>query len=243
MRALISAVVAGLALVTPGVLAGPTPTSSDPSTQDTPVPEAAEASARDVPRALRCAGLPGGLPGHGITRLWDGETLEGWSQAGPGGFDVVDGTLQTRDGMGLLWYDRAPFGDYTLFLDWRVTAETDNSGVFLRFPDPGDDPWVAVDHGYEVQINDNPGGDPQKTGAIYNQQDATSHPSRPVGEWNRYALRVEGERYRVYLNGELVNDFTSDDPDRGTVGHIGLQNHDPDTRTQFRDIWLVESCR
>ncbi|TCP56118.1 uncharacterized protein DUF1080 [Tamaricihabitans halophyticus] len=177
-------------------------------------------------------------PNFGKIQLFDGKTTEGWAQAGPGGFDVVDGTLQTRDGMGLLWYEQREFADYLLSVQWRVTSETDNSGIFLRFPDPGDDPWVAVDHGYEVQINDNPAGDPQKTAAIYNFQEAFRQASRPVGEWNTYRILVVGQRYLVFLNGKLVNNFVSTHPDRGSTGYLGLQNHDPETRTQFRDIWV-----
>lgn len=171
--------------------------------------------------------------------LFDGSTLTGWSQAGPGGFDVVDETLQTRDGMGLLWYSAGEFTDFELTLEWRVGAATDNSGVFLRFPDPGDDPWVAVDQGYEVQINDNPDGDPQKTSAIYNFAEPREAASRPVGEWNDFRIRVVGQHYEVWLNDTLVNDFRSTDPARGARGHVGLQNHDPGTRTRFRAITVT----
>ena len=112
--------------------------------------------------------------------LFDGTTLAGWSQAGPGGFRLVDSVMQSYGGMGLLWYTRRTFGDFVLDLDWRVTGGTDNSGVFLRFPDPGDDPWVAVNRGYEVQIYDDPGGDPQKTGAIYGFKAPMPRPRTPL---------------------------------------------------------------
>src|SRR5690349_1832046 len=38
-------------------------------------------------------------------QLFDG-TLTGWHQCGPGGFDIADGVLTARGGMGLLWNDR-----------------------------------------------------------------------------------------------------------------------------------------
>lgn len=174
----------------------------------------------------------------GTIELFDG-SLSGWSQAGPGGFDVVDGVLRSRDGMGLLWYSAERFADFTLELSWRVSAATDNSGVFLRFPAPGSDAGVAIAQGYEVQINDNPDGDPQKTGAIYNVAPPREAASRPVGSWNTYRIQVTDRRYEVWLNGTLVNDLTSTDEDRGTVGHVGLQNHDPDSRVEFRDISLT----
>ncbi|GAB3468080.1 3-keto-disaccharide hydrolase [Actinophytocola sediminis] len=170
--------------------------------------------------------------------LFDG-SLAGWSQAGPGGFEVVDGVLRSEGGMGLLWYSARAFDDFDLRLDWRVSAETDNSGVFLRFPDPGDDPGVAVASGYEVQINDNREGDPQKTGAIYGVRPPSAAASHPVGSWNSYRILATGQRYQVWLNDTLVNDLTGTDENRGTTGHLGLQNHDPASRVEFRAISLT----
>ena len=172
--------------------------------------------------------------------LFDGTTLAGWSQAGPGGFRLVDNVMQSYGGMGLLWYSERTFGDFVLELDWRVATGTDNSGVFLRFPDPGDDPWVAVNRGYEVQIYDDEGGDPQKTGAIYGFRAPDTSASKPVGQWNHYRIRASGDEYTVFLNGVQVNHFTSTDPRRGTEGHIGVQNHDAASEVQFRDIVVRE---
>jgi hypothetical protein len=39
-------------------------------------------------------------------------------------------------------------------LEWRVTHIEDNSGIFVRFSNPQDDPWNAVNNGYEIQIDD-----------------------------------------------------------------------------------------
>ena len=182
---------------------------------------------------------PEEMHGESLT-LFDGTAITGWSQAGPGGFRFIDNVLQSYGGMGLLWYSERTFGDFVLELDWRVTAGTDNSGVFVRFPDPGDDPLIAVNRGYEVQIYDDPGGDPQKTGAVYGFQAPDASASRPVGEWNHYRIRASGNDYTVFLNGVQVNQFTSTDPDRGPEGHIGLQNHDPGSKVQFRDIVVRE---
>ncbi len=181
---------------------------------------------------------PGG-PGElsGTVVLLDGSGLDGWAQAGPGRFRIeAGGAVQSEGGLGLLWYTGRTFADFVLDLDWRVTAGTDNSGVFVRFPDPGDDPWVAVRRGYEIQINDNPAGDPQKTGAVYGLQQPLASASRAVGEWNHYTIRAVGAEYTVWLNGVRVNRFVGTDPARGHTGHIGLQNHDPGSAVQFRDV-------
>jgi len=168
--------------------------------------------------------------------LFDGSSLSGWSHAGPGHFELRDGVLQTHGGMGLLWFDRQSFGDFELRLDWRTSDRTDNSGVFLRFPDPQDDPGVAIEHGYEVQINDDPSRDPQTTGAIYGFRGPSTSASHLPGEWNTYRIRVTDREYTVWLNDVLVNRFVSTDSRRGLEGYLGLQNHDPDSTVDFRAI-------
>ena len=168
--------------------------------------------------------------------LFDGSSLSGWSHAGPGRFELREGVLRTHGGLGLLWFSNEAFGDFDLRLDWRTSDQTDNSGVFLRFPDPGDDPRVAIDHGYEVQINDDPSRDPQTTGAIYGFRAAILNESHPPGEWNSFRIRVTGREYVVWLNGVLVNQFVSTDSRRGLEGYIGLQNHDAESTVEFRAI-------
>jgi hypothetical protein len=183
--------------------------------------------------------IPAPTQGPGSLVLFGGRTVGGWSQSGPGGFEVTGGVLRSTGGMGLFWYRARAFGDFVLDLDWRATADTDNSGVFLRFPTPAD-PGAAVRSGYEVQINDNPGGDPQKTGAIYGFQPAARAAPHPIGEWNHYTIQVIGNEYLVWLNNVLINRFTGTDPNRARKGHIGLQNHDAGSVVEFRDVRVHE---
>src|SRR5206468_5467818 len=51
--------------------------------------------------------------------LFDGQSLTGWHQAGPAGFDLNDGVLTAHGGMGLLWHDRE-LGDFRLRLEFKV---------------------------------------------------------------------------------------------------------------------------
>jgi hypothetical protein len=180
--------------------------------------------------------------GRPLELLAGADPLAGWAQAGPGSFSVEeDGVIASHGGMGLLWYKPREFGAYTLHLDFRLTDPSNNSGVFVGFPDVGDDPWVAVRQGEEVQINDNPAGDPQKTGAVYNEKPADRQASRPVGEWNSYDIVVDKESITVYLNGTQVNHWVDDDPAVDLAdGYIGLQNHPP-TSVQFRNVTVNEA--
>ncbi|MGA4965666.1 lectin [Streptomyces pseudogriseolus] len=179
-------------------------------------------------------------PETGYTPLFDGTGTSGWKQAGPGGFTLNDGSLTSQGGMGLFRYDREITGDYSLKLDWKLHGD-DNSGVFLGFP-ASDDPWSAVDNGYEIQIDATDTAD-RTTGSVYGFQSADlaarDAALNPPGEWNTYELRVTGERLEIFLNGRRINDFTNTDPARSLrQGYIGLQNHGDGDEVSFRNIRL-----
>jgi type 1 glutamine amidotransferase len=184
-------------------------------------------------------------PENGYAPLFDGTaaSLSRWKQAGPGSFTLADdGTLTSSGGMGMLWYAATAFGSYSLKLDWK-TAGDDNSGVFVGFP-ASDDPWSAVNNGYEVQIDATDAAD-RTTGAVYGFKsadiEARDRVLRPPGQWNSYEIRVQGERLQVFLNGVKINDFTNTDPVRSLKdGYIGMQNHGADDQVSFRNIQLRE---
>ncbi|MGW1490229.1 ThuA domain-containing protein [Streptomyces sp. NPDC002402] len=181
-------------------------------------------------------------PKTGYRPIFNGRTLDGWKQAGPGKFTVADGELRTEGGMGMLWYQAKELTSYSLKLDWKLDGD-DNSGVFVGFP-ASDDPWSAVSNGYEVQIDATDAPD-RTTGAVYGFKSADlaarDRVLRPPGQWNSYELRVQGERLQVFLNGVKINDFTNTDPARSLKdGYIGLQNHGADDQVSFRDIQLRE---
>ncbi|WP_399141629.1 ThuA domain-containing protein [Streptomyces sp. NBUA17] len=181
-------------------------------------------------------------PAKGYRDIFNGQTLEGWKQAGPGTFNVKDGTLETEGGMGLLWYQAKELKSYSLKLDWKMQGD-DNSGVFVGFP-ASEDPWSAVNKGYEIQIDATDEPD-RTTGSIYTFKAANTKARdqvlRPPGQWNSYEIKVRGERLQVFLNGVKINDFTNKDPERSlTDGYIGLQNHGADDQVSFRNIQLKE---
>ncbi|MEU3250664.1 ThuA domain-containing protein [Streptomyces sp. NPDC006997] len=183
-------------------------------------------------------------PETGYRPLFDGSGTSGWSQAGPGGFTLADGTLTSQGGLGLLWYSAEEFtGDYSLKLDWKAAGD-DNSGVFVGFP-ASSDPWSAVDNGYEIQIDATDTPD-RTTGSVYGFQSADlaarDAALNPPGEWNTYEIRVTGERLEIFLNGRKINDFTNTDPARSLAqGHLGLQNHGDGDEVSFRNVRIKES--
>jgi hypothetical protein len=175
--------------------------------------------------------------------------LQGWRMAGSGGFmELGSGIIESVGGTGLLWYAAEEFDDFVLRLAWRASDASDNSGVFIRFPalgssDPAHDWLPAVEKGYEIQIDErgfnpdtNQFGDPtHSTGAIYGFAPAAPGLARPVGEWNSFEIEVHGQHIAVSLNGSPVSEHTGDGS-RAARGYIGLQNHHPGSRVQFRNI-------
>ncbi|MET9866687.1 ThuA domain-containing protein, partial [Streptomyces sp. NPDC006386] len=181
-------------------------------------------------------------PSKDYRKIFNGQTLDGWKQAGPGRFVVKDGVLETEGGMGLLWYQAKELKSYSLKLDWKMQGD-DNSGIFVGFP-ASDDPWSAVNKGYEIQIDATDAPD-RTTGSVYSFKSANikarDQVLRPPGQWNSYEIKVQGERLQVFLNGVKINDFTNKDPERSlTDGYIGLQNHGADDQVSFRNIQLKE---
>jgi len=190
--------------------------------------------------------------------LFDGSDTSAWKMAGLGSFDVVDGSLVANpdDGLGLYWCTFVTPADFELELEWRRTGEDDNSGVFVRFPDPDSQgydntAWVAVHFGFEVQIDETgapDGAAVHKTGAIYEQADQqlSQIPALPVGEWNQYRISVVGQTYRVVLNGTQVTEWSfpgdPNAPERGLPStpeqprYIGLQSHTG--HVEFRNVVL-----
>jgi len=140
--------------------------------------------------------------------------------------------------MGLWWYGKKEFKNACFEIEFMAPEDADNSGVFVRFPNPGNDPWVAVNQGYEIQICGND-SDKLKTGSIYDIQPALK-PGMKVGEWNTYKIITAGDQIAVILNGKLINLFDCQ-PGRGdTSGYFGLQNHDDGSPVQFRNIKVHE---
>jgi choline dehydrogenase-like flavoprotein len=188
----------------------------------------------------------------GFRRVGDG-SLRGWQMAGSGGFIELGGNIvESAGGIGLLWFTQEEFDNFLLHVEWRASDITDNSGVFIRFPalgssDPANDWKLAVDQGYEIQIDDrgiNPDAgtinDPlHQTGAIYGIAAASHLASKPVGQWNTFEIEARGQEIRVTLNGDLVSQLTGSGS-RPAKGHIGLQNHHPGSRVQFRNIQIEQ---
>jgi hypothetical protein len=143
-----------------------------------------------------------------------------------GHFDRHGDVIESEPGSawGVYWCNRPLPSNFVLRLEWLRKELDDNSGVFLRFPNPDlaheqNTALVAAGRGFEVQIDElgSPEGAPyHRTGAIYGErgQSFSLRPARPLGEWNLYEIQVRGQQYTVRLNGTVVSRFNNHDSNR-----------------------------
>lgn len=187
--------------------------------------------------------------GHPASRLlFNGRDLTGWKHVGPGKMTVENGLIRTHGGMGLLYFAGEKFGDCVIRVVFRMEHHNDNSGVFIRIPEEPTEPWMPVNRGYEVQI-DNSADDYHSTGVLYSLTHALARPGKPGPEWNTMEITLDGSRTIVTINGVKVTDYTEGqpvppknetwEPDRGprpNEGYIGLQNHSDNDVVLFKEV-------
>jgi hypothetical protein len=185
-------------------------------------------------------------------QLFNGKDLTGWEQIGPGKFVVENGFLKTVGGMGMILYPAEKFGNVVIRVQYMVKDNDCNSGVFIRIPVKPADEWVAVNKGYEIQIDNGTrhvGGEYHCSGVLYSLTKAMAHPQKKPGEWNTMEITLNGPETLVNINGQKVTDYTEGDavppktrdfePERGPrplSGYMGLQNHDSLSTVYFKEV-------
>jgi hypothetical protein len=185
-------------------------------------------------------------------QLFDGKDLEGWKYVGvPGaqdGFTAAGGMIHTVPGKGILVYTKEKLGNGTIHVEYKMSTDTGNSGVFIRIPELPSAEADAINRGIEVQI-DNRDNEWHRTGVLYSMTKAMASPGKGAGEWNTMDIALNGLRTVVKVNGVLVTDYDgtspvpakekSYEPDRGPrpeMGYIALQHHDDTAVIYFRKI-------
>jgi hypothetical protein len=154
---------------------------------------------------------------------------------------VKNGVLH-YDGKGQSLQTAKDYGDFELWVDWRIEKKGD-SGIYLR-----GNPQVQI---WDPEISEQTA---VGSGGLFNNQKHPSKPSKradkPVGEWNTFRIVMKGEKVNIWLNGELVVEnvtlenywarLKDKDPDRPipAKGPIELQHHnDP---LEFKNIYIKE---
>ncbi len=191
----------------------------------------------------------------GMVTLFDGKSLDGWRlvPGSKGTFTVEDETIRVKGGTeksdrGFL-ETTATAANFVFQFEAITHGEELNSGVFFR-AQPGTE--AAPSNGYEFQIQSGfKNGDRNQpadfgTGAIFRRVAARRVVSSDR-QWLAGTLVADGPHITTWVNGIPVVDWTderpaNDNPREGLslkAGHLSLQNHDPTTNLQFRNLRWV----
>ena len=180
------------------------------------VTQAAEAKKKKKPN----------VPPKGFVALFNGKDLTNWKadKTVAQHWRVKDGVL-LYDGKGRSLTTEKQFGDFILYVDWKIQKGAD-SGIYLR----------GVP---QVQIWDNKEG----SGGLWNNRKHPRKPlvvaDKPLGEWNTFKIQMKGQNVTVHLNGKLVVDKVPMETLKGRQkGPILLQHHGHPL--WFRNVFIRE---
>ncbi len=181
----------------------------------------------------------------GWTNLFDGKTLQGWTEKG-GRYDgdadwtVEDGAIVGREAEGArggLLYTEGIYKDFEFECDVKVNAPFD-SGIFVRM--------LPKMRGAQFTIDDRPNGEicgVYSDGYLFHETGGTK--AWRTGEWCRVRVRCIGDPMHLvaWIDGERVLDYRIP-AGNGTYakdGRIGIQVHgnmnDPDdAAVRFKNL-------
>ena len=199
-----------------------------------PIAPSADATPADAPLdptvnvdGLLAARLPSDELSVGWIRLFDGQSLTGWRNAGNANWRVEDGVLVANSGDPCLLCTSVRFSDFELTLEYKGTDST-NSGIFLRTPKIPTNPAVDC-----FELNIAPPDNPFPTGSLVGRVKVGEQVDEPEsGEWNTLHAMVDREHVQAWVNGQLSADYN--DTTALVSGYIGLQFREGTIR--FRNV-------
>ena len=174
--------------------------------------------------------------------LFDGKTLDGW-EGDPAIWRVENGEIVAGKPDVIQPYNdflctRREFGDFDLQLEYRRGGG--NGGIQFhsqRVPDSHEMLGFQADCAKGID------------GFLYDESRRRVFVAKPddetiarlgIGEWNRYHVRTEGPRIRLWLNGVPTVDYVETAPNIALRGRIGLQLHKGAKEIRYRRIWIEE---
>jgi len=176
--------------------------------------------------------------------LFDGKTLNGWSQRnGYATYRVEDGTILGRTSPGSpnsFLCTTTNFGDFELEFEVKVDDGL-NSGVMIRSSQKpestgsGNNARAGRVYGPQVEIESS-GPDGAESGYVYGEATGRGwltpedklipHKTMRDGEWNSYRIVAKGVRIQTWINGKAIEDISDEEIfETHPGGFIGLQVH------------------
>lgn len=156
-----------------------------------------------------------GQSGPGWVQLFDGKSMDGWSQTGEANWRVEDGALVADKGKGGHLVSKDSYKNFMVYAEFW-TDEKANSGIFIRCKDPK---AIGARSCYEMNIFDARPDPSYGTGAIV--YIAEANPAlKAAGKWNTFEILADGRHLTITLNGQKTADVRNG---LFEEGHLTLQ--------------------
>ena len=169
---------------------------------------------------------------EGFEMLFDGVSMDKW-QGNLAAYQPIDGYMYVTAAYGSTGnlYSKKEYKDFVLRFEFCFDRAGENNGVGIR-AEMGKD---AAYYGMEIQILDH--DDPiyanlreyQVHGSVYGIIPAKRIVSPELGQWNTEEIRVQGDRIKVTVNGEVIVDGNIRTACKGHNVAPDGSNHNPYT--------------
>lgn len=202
-----------------------------------------------------------GVKNAGFAPLFDGESLKGWkhNEATKTNWAAINSILKHNGKPGKtkdLWTEKS-YKDFTLVFDWRWSGRGPEKMRPLIQPDgseKGSEMIEEFDSGIYLRGNSksqvNLWNWSVGSGEVYGYRKDRKMPAevrtgvtpvakadRPIGEWNRMMITLQGDKLDVQLNGKKVIN-SAQLPDLSPEGPLALQHHG--SAIDFANLWIKE---
>ena len=148
------------------------------------------------------------------------------AKAEQAGYEVKDGTITSPRKCRVLKTEKQ-YSNYVLHFEFKLTPGA-NNGLGIHYPGQGD----AAYTGMEIQILDNTHPkyanlkDFQFHGGLYTLVAAKKGHLKPVGEWNKEVVTIDGANVKVELNGTVIMEANLDDINKTKPKHQGAKRRE-----------------
>ena len=169
-------------------------------------------------------------PEAGWVSMFDGKTLSGWKASeNPENWTVQDGAIVGRGPRSHLFYLAEDCENCEFKAEVKLN-KGGNSGMYFRAQF-----GTGWPNGYEAQVN-NSHRDPKRTGSLYNLVNV-SEQLVPDDTWWRQHIIADGNHITIKVNDKVVVDHV-DEKNTHQKGHLALQQHDPGSVVQYRNLMM-----
>ena len=159
--------------------------------------------------------------------LFNGKDFTNWGGAGKteqSGYVVKEGGIIESTKKCRHLKTEKEYSNYVLEFEFQLTPGA-NNGLGIHYPGKGDPAYT----GMEIQILDNTHPkyaklkDFQFHGGLYTLKAAKKGHLKPVGEWNKEIVTINGPKVKVELNGVVIMEANLDEINKEKPKHAGAK--------------------